>query len=67
MARRNGRRGNLGKLVHFEKREKDREAGKPDAQSGAEILIFTGVRYERESPTAPTKPTASSGNKRKRG
>ena len=57
----------MGKLVQFEKREGGREDGKSQGQQGAEILIFTGVRYERaSSPDAPTKPTAS-GTKRKRG
>ena len=56
----------MGKLVQFEKREGGREDGKPQRQQGADILIFTGVRYERENSGAPTKPTAS-GNKRKRG
>jgi hypothetical protein len=56
----------LGKLVQFEKREGGREDGKSQRQQDAEILIFTGVRYERDGTGAPTKPTAS-GNKRKRG
>jgi len=56
----------LGKLVPFEKQAKSRDS-KSDRPGGAEILIFTGVRYEREAPNVPTKPTASSGNKRKRG
>jgi hypothetical protein len=56
----------LGKLVQFEKREGGRDDGKAKRQEGAEILMFTGVRYERDSSGAPTKPTAS-GNKRKRG
>jgi hypothetical protein len=33
----------------------------------AEILIFTGVRYERDPAEQPTKPSASPRNKRKRG
>ena len=57
----------LGKLVQFEGRGKSRGGSKSDRPAGAEILIFTGVRYERDSSTAPTKPTASSGAKRKRG
>lgn len=58
----------MGKLVQFEGRGKDRGGPKPDSSQNAEILIFTGVRYERQSPDAPTKPTAtSSGAKRKRG
>jgi hypothetical protein len=57
----------LGKLVPFEKQAKSRDA-KSASVGGANILMFTGVRYEREAPTGPTKPTASSsGTKRKRG
>jgi hypothetical protein len=59
----------VGKLVQFESREK---GGSPAPREGAaaeaQILIFTGVRYERQADSAPTKPTAtSSGGKRKRG
>lgn len=56
----------MGKLVQFERR---RRATQPhlEASQGAEILIFTGVRYERSAPVTPTKPTTSSGTKRKRG
>ena len=57
----------MGKLVQFESRGKGRSAAKPDRSTNAEILIFTGVRYERDTGAAPTKPTASSGSKRKRG
>ena len=58
----------MGKLVQFEGRGKGRISQKLDASATAEILIFTGVRYERQSSDAPTKPTAtSSGAKRKRG
>jgi hypothetical protein len=56
----------LGKLVQFEKRRDGRSGGKPDRPTSAEIVIFTGVRYERDTSTAPTKPPASSGSKRKR-
>jgi len=59
----------VGKLVQFEQRGKGgtpRQAGAKQAE--AEILIFTGVRYERETGSTPPKPTASSsGGKRKRG
>jgi hypothetical protein len=57
----------LGKLVQFEKRERVEPDGKPDHSIKAEILIFTGVRYERETPDVPSKPTPSRGVKRKRG
>ena len=57
----------LGKLVNLEGRRKGQAAEKPDKSGSAEILIFTGVRYERETTNAPTKPPASSGAKRKRG
>lgn len=55
----------LGKLVAFEKR---REEGRPAIrkEGQAEILLFTGVRYQRHS-TEPGKPPASAGSKRKRG
>jgi len=57
----------MGKLVPFERQAKARDS-KVDRSGSAKILMFTGVRYERESPTVPTKPTASSsGTKRKRG
>jgi hypothetical protein len=64
------RRGKLGKLVQFERRAQGRAPGRPDRSTKAEILIFTGVRYEREAPVAPdvpSKPTPSRGVKRKRG
>lgn len=57
----------MGKLVQFDRRGKDRITVKPDRSTNAEILIFTGVRYEREGSVTPPKPTASSGGKRKRG
>ena len=56
----------MGKLVQFETRNKAGQATKPDPSASAEIFIFTGVRYERENPNAPTKPTATSTGKRKR-
>jgi hypothetical protein len=57
----------VGKLVPFEGHKKERDGARPHRAHSAEILIFTGVRYERESATtAPSKPPASSGGKRKR-
>jgi hypothetical protein len=58
---------NLGKLVQFETKSKAADSGRPSHSSSAEILIFTGVRYERDIPVTPTKPTASPRAKRKRG
>jgi hypothetical protein len=57
----------VGKLVQFERRGKGGTGARESRTTEAEILIFTGVRYERQSGTNPTKPTASSGGKRKRG
>ncbi|HVY51128.1 MAG TPA: hypothetical protein VHA07_06150 [Devosia sp.] len=57
----------MGKLVQFEKRGKGRLTARPDPPASAEILIFTGVRYERQGSTVPPKPTTSSGGKRRRG
>jgi hypothetical protein len=60
----------VGKLVQFETRGKAGTSAKPETTGEAEILIFTGVRYERQAVADsdhPTKPSASSGGKRKRG
>jgi hypothetical protein len=57
----------LGKLVQFERREARPKGPESDRPAQAEILIFTGVRYERDTQPMPPKPSASSGNKRKRG
>lgn len=59
----------MGKLVQFENRGKGSAAPRESTGTGeGQILIFTGVRYERETGANPTKPTAtSSGGKRKRG
>lgn len=57
----------MGKLVQFEGKAKDRAQPKSEGPTNAEILIFTGVRYERGGGATPPKPSASSGSKRKRG
>jgi hypothetical protein len=57
----------VGKLVQFENRGRGSRVDKTNPTAKAEILIFTGVRYERQTEASPTKPTASSGGKRKRG
>lgn len=58
----------MGKLVQFEGRGRGTRVEKIDPTANAEILIFTGVRYERQTGVTPTKPpSASSGGKRKRG
>jgi len=57
----------LGKLVQFQSRKTKRAEGRHDPAQSAEILIFTGIRYEREEPAAPTKPTSSPRSKRTRG
>ncbi|MEO7222497.1 MAG: hypothetical protein ABIY37_08495 [Devosia sp.] len=58
----------MGKLVQFESRGKGAAGVREKRTIEAEILIFTGVRYERQPGASPTKPPASSsGGKRKRG
>jgi hypothetical protein len=57
----------VGKLVQFENRSKAGSTAKRVSTAQAEILIFTGVRYERQTGNSPDKPSASSGGKRKRG
>jgi hypothetical protein len=58
----------LGKLVHLSTR-KERPPRPQPAQSGpAEVLVFTGVRYQREAPPDPGHPPAAPvPNKRQRG
>jgi hypothetical protein len=55
----------LGKLVPFDKR---RRLGRTKGGEGAEaqILIFTGVRYDRGGTTLPTNGTTPARPKRKR-
>ena len=62
----------LGKLVRLEFGARDgQRRGK--AAGPAEILLFTGVRYERQEPAVPDRPLpganapARSGGKRSRG
>jgi hypothetical protein len=60
----------LGKLVQFEARQKDRSTDASTRPEKAEILIFTGIRYERQATPdseVPSKPTPTRGVKRKRG
>ena len=57
----------LGKLVQFDRRERNPKA-RPDHSGTAEIVIFTGVRYERDSAPLPDKPLGSPARaKRRRG
>lgn len=56
----------VGKLVRFEKRRVEQKSRAPK-QGGAEIVMFTGVRYQRDTTTEPGKPSAPTGPKRKRG
>ena len=52
----------MGKLIKFEGRKTSAGAGK-QISGDAQILIFTGVRYERGTPPPPTN---HSDNRRKR-
>lgn len=55
----------LGKLVQLPKRGRTPKARSQSAGTG-EIVLFTGVRYERQG--SPDKPVgAASGGKRRRG
>ncbi len=54
----------LGKLVTFQKSVRSAKA-KPVTGQG-EVVLFTGVRYERDT-AAPDKPPATARPKRKRG
>jgi hypothetical protein len=56
----------LGKLLKFSRRERPASAG-PIPPGSAQIVIFTGVRYERGTTPPPTDRLDPSRPKRKRG
>lgn len=62
-----GRR--LGKLVPFKKRVRTGKARKAGPVLGnGKVLLFTGVRYQRDDVSLPDKPPASAPRpKRRRG
>ncbi len=62
---RNKMEGGLGKLVKIDGRRKLATAGKKPP-GDAQILMFTGVRYERGTPSLPKKSLGPR-SKRKRG
>ncbi len=55
----------LGKLLKFDRRKKPADAG-TRVSGDAQILIFTGVRYERGTPPPPNNHSDAR-RKRKRG
>ena len=55
----------MGKLVQFENRGKGSAAPRDGTGTAGQILIFTGVRYERDGTPVPGKPLNRP--KRKRG
>ena len=57
-------RPDLGKLVPFQKPARPAK-GKPVVGQG-EVVLFTGVRYERDT-VSPGEPPATARPKRKRG
>ena len=64
MVRRQDRSRALGKLVQFDKRGRHPKA-RPLTAGVAQIVFFTGVRYERDGTPVPGKPLNRP--KRKRG
>jgi hypothetical protein len=61
-----GRGLTLGKLVPFEKRRRPARPKTADGLGG-QILIFTGVRYERGGAPMPSDGNTPARPKRKRG
>ncbi len=61
------RQPTMGKLLHLDKRGRHARV-KPVPSGGAQIFLFTGVRYERDGTPVPNKPIGSPARtKRKRG
>ncbi|MHB1104232.1 MAG: hypothetical protein ACYC0C_15965 [Devosia sp.] len=56
----------MGKLVQFDKRGRHPKA-RPINLGNAQIVLFTGVRYERDGTPVPGKPLGTTRPKRKRG
>ncbi|MBU1336614.1 MAG: hypothetical protein ACK4G5_10750 [Devosia sp.] len=56
----------MGKLVKFDQRRKADTRG-VKTPGDAQILMFTGVRYERQAPQPPTTRLDPTRPKRKRG
>ncbi len=55
----------MGKLVEFDKRRREGKRATPSQKPEGQVVLFTGVRYERGT-TQPDKPPAAAGRKRKR-
>ncbi len=59
----------MGKLVTFSRRGRNSKA-EPTERRSAEIVLFTGVRYQRDDAPQPDKPigaAAAGRGKRRRG
>ncbi|MEO8683486.1 MAG: hypothetical protein ABI414_01460 [Devosia sp.] len=56
----------MGKLVKFDSRRRPAGIASKQTAGNAQILIFTGVRYERGTPLAPDTRLDPSRPKRKR-
>jgi len=56
----------LGKLVQFDRRGRHPKA-RPESSGKGQVVLFTGVRYERDGTPLPAKPLRGARSKRKRG
>ena len=56
----------MGKLLPFEQ-ERRRAKSRPPLPEGGQVVIFTGVRYQRGNPTLPDDGKTPARPKRKRG
>jgi len=56
----------LGNLVRLSRKDPGAKVDRV-ALGPAQILLFTGVRYERDGRPQPDKPKASAGPQRKNG
>jgi hypothetical protein len=55
----------LGKLVQFNKRGRAGKARAEAPQTG-QVVLFTGVRYERDDSPLPDKPVGAASRTKKR-
>ena len=56
----------MGEIVRLSAREPRRRPAGPPAEGGADLLLFTGVRYSREDPRLRPRPKGGSKARKKR-
>ncbi len=56
----------MGEIIRLKDHERRRRPAGPHAEGGADLLLFTGVRYAREEPMRRPKPKGGTKARKKR-